>query len=67
MIVLQDWLETEKRGKPVYYCRITCDGLPYTEKLDEAEKFSSEQEAYQCYAFDHPFCFFEPVEVRPTK
>ena len=63
MFVLRDDLETKKRGKLVYFEAMTCIGPMYTEKLDKAEKFDTEQDAMNCPAFINPLCFFEPYEI----
>lgn len=61
--VLQDSLETKRRGKPVYLLKVTGIGPAYTEVLGEAERFESEREAMQSKAYIHPLCFFEPAEI----
>ena len=63
MFVLQDNLETKKRGKPVYFEAMTGIGPMYTESLNKAEKFDTKQTAMNCPAFVHPLCFFEPHEI----
>ena len=63
MILLQDSLETKKRGKPVYFGGMSQIGPMYTEITDCAEKFRDRREAQSSPAYHHPLCFFEPVEV----
>jgi hypothetical protein len=63
MYVLEDSLETKKRGKPVYLECITGIGPAYTESEDKAEKFYSRLLAMQSKAYSHPMCFFEPKLV----
>lgn len=61
MFVLTDTLETKKRGKPVYLLTQTGIGPAYTESMEEAQKFDTEQQAMQHPAYVHPMCFFEPA------
>ena len=63
MFVLQDSLETKKRGKPVYFDRMTGIGPMYTEDLSEAEVFATKHDGMQSPAYTHSLCFFEPVEL----
>lgn len=63
MYVLQDSLETSKRGKPVYLWKQTGIGPAYTESLEDAEKFDDEKAAMRHPAYLHPMCFFEPAPV----
>lgn len=64
MFVLQDSLETTRRHKPVYFCGMTGIGPKYTENKEDAEIFSSKQDALQSPAYANPMCFFEPVEIQ---
>lgn len=63
MFVLQDSLETKRREKPVYFGGMTGIGPKYTEDKEQAERFYTKQESFQCPAYVHPMCFFEPVEI----
>lgn len=63
MFVLKDTHATKKRNKPVFLKCMTGIGPCYTESIDEAEKFKTEQDAMQSPAYYHSLCFFEPVEL----
>lgn len=61
--VLKCEIASKQRNKPVYYKQWTGIGPMYTECLNEAERFNSEQEAMQSPAYYHSLTCFEPHKI----
>lgn len=65
--ILQENIATKKLGKPIYLCKMTGIGPMTTDKIEEAMKFDSEQDAKNHQAYTFWLTDFSPLEVVPTK